>query len=263
MDNTMMKANKVVEMINARGIKAEVMVKNITGIEEIGICIGEGKGRPNVCPDFNTNNLEGLADDLIKVYEEHKDEGEKMGDIASRYGDFDYVKDNIIPCLVPNVAEDLVSKDYLDLKVMLRFSFPDVSASIAIKKDHLAMWGDVTEDDLFDIAMKNMKDKFIDESMVDILGLPPFMDDFMRVISTKNKLYGASALLYPELFEKYENARIIPSSIHELIVVTESGTTDAALVDMITEVNQSQVSPKERLSNHPYVFENGVIKGVA
>ena len=258
------KANKVAEIINARGIEAEVMVKNNNGVEQIGITVGDGTVRPTIYPDFTSNDIESIADHVIDIYSNNRNTPD-FSDVVEHFSEFDYVKKDIIPVLVNKVSDDLVSRDYIDLKVMYRFIIPDKSASIAIKKEHLNAWG-ITENDLFEIAKDNVKGKYADRDMSEIIPIPLPMPNVMRVVTlgTKTDNYGASALLFPELFEKYGNGvQILPSSIHELIVLTENNAETKSLCDIIQSVNATELDPKDILSDHPYTYEDGVMKGVA
>lgn len=90
----------------------------------------------------------------------------------------------------------------------------------------------------------------------------------MMVASNEMGTNGASVLLYPE-FQKWieetygDNAIIIPSSIHELIVVPEN---DACSVDELKElvmtVNGSMLSQDEILSDSVYRMSNHQIINV-
>lgn len=276
MTNTMIgNANKVVEMINARGIKAEIQTKSVNGVESIGITMGDGTVRPTIYPNLdNGMDLDKTVDDLIKTYEQHKDTTGLFTDVVENFGNFDAVKGNIIPCLVAKVADDLVSRDYLDLKVMYRYITADKQASVAIKKNHIDMWG-VTEEELFDIAKENARPTFINMSMMQMLSemsgipaedmLPGVIDDPMRVFTTQSRSWGASVLLFPEMFAYMGNdITILPSSVHEVIALANNnGIDNSSFISMITEINQTQVKPEEVLSNHPYVYTDGEIKEVA
>ena len=51
---------------------------------------------------------------------------------------------------------------------------------------------------------------------------------------------------------------ILPSSRHEVILVPpEMGKDYRDLEDMVHQVNESQVAPEDRLSDHVYHFEHG------
>jgi len=52
------------------------------------------------------------------------------------------------------------------------------------------------------------------------------------------------------------NLYIIPSSIHELLLLPDDGTVDRESLDqMVQEVNMNEVLPTERLSDHVYYYE--------
>jgi len=84
--------------------------------------------------------------------------------------------------------------------------------------------------------------------------------DQMYILSNNNKINGASTLLYPKLLHDFAvsinmNFYILPSSIHECILVPDKGTMDKqALKDMVEEVNCSQVAADEVLSNEVYFY---------
>lgn len=80
--------------------------------------------------------------------------------------------------------------------------------------------------------------------------------EFM-VLSNKSKIFGAGAILYEGMYEKLQEVMegdfvVIPSSVHEVILVkTEYGDIDA-LTNIIASVNESVVTPEEVLSDRPY-----------
>ena len=261
-NNVIEKANKVVEAIKLEGIGAETMIKENNGVEKIGITVGDGIVRPTLYPDFESNTVDEIVSYILDGYEEAKKDGAVFEDVANRFLDFEYVKSNIIPCVVRDAASDVVSRKYLDLYVVYRFIIPNHPASVLIRQKHIDSWG-VTEEDIYNIAKENAKDKYIDIDMSQIIGVEPGSP--LRVVMFKDtKSFGSSALLFPELFEKYGNGvKIIPSSIHELLVITEDTTMANELSNMIKEVNSTSVLPEEVLADHPYVYENGEIKAVS
>ena len=82
-------------------------------------------------------------------------------------------------------------------------------------------FSEYTEDDLFEIALKNTRKMMPDNFglLYEGVGIP------MYFVSSKQRDYGAACLLFPELFkiicEKngHNDLFIIPSSIHECIAV--------------------------------------------
>ena len=82
----------------------------------------------------------------------------------------------------------------------------------------------------------------------------------LYVLSTKNRLFGASCLLYPglmsDLASQFESGFfILPSSVHELLVLPDAGFfTRRDLECMVSEINTTQVERIDILSNHVYYY---------
>lgn len=78
--------------------------------------------------------------------------------------------------------------------------------------------------------------------------------------TTKVKVNGAAAILNDdirqEIAEKVGDFYMLPSSIHEtLIIPKDAGMEFKELEQMVQEVNQTQVAPGERLSDHVYEYD--------
>lgn len=83
----------------------------------------------------------------------------------------------------------------------------------------------------------------------------------MQILSNDSRVYGAACILYPgllsEIAEKEDaNLYLLPSSVHEVIIMPDSGREEPlALKSMIYEVNRTQLEPEEVLSDSLYYFE--------
>lgn len=83
----------------------------------------------------------------------------------------------------------------------------------------------------------------------------------MYILTNSNGINGASALLYPEVIENFSNAiksnvYILPSSIHEVILVPSQEEIDKSqLIQMVNEVNETQVAKEEVLSSSVYYYD--------
>lgn len=92
---------------------------------------------------------------------------------------------------------------------------------------------------------------------------PPIQEEMKNIfiITNKAKINGAAVLLYPnvlkELAEQLRSDKlyILPSSIHELIVLDECDSIEQ-LQQMVHHVNQSMVLETERLSDNVYIYDN-------
>ncbi|BCJ99945.1 hypothetical protein bsdcttw_29860 [Anaerocolumna chitinilytica] len=86
------------------------------------------------------------------------------------------------------------------------------------------------------------------------------LSESIYVITNDKGINGASCLLYQTavkyLADQIEaNLYILPSSIHEIIALRDNGNMDkAALRRMVAEVNSTQVTEEEFLSNNIYFY---------
>lgn len=83
----------------------------------------------------------------------------------------------------------------------------------------------------------------------------------MYILSNSSGMNGAGALLYPQVIEKFSNSiksnvYILPSSIHEVILVPFQEEIDKSqLIQMVNEVNETQVTKEEVLSSSVYYYD--------
>lgn len=82
----------------------------------------------------------------------------------------------------------------------------------------------------------------------------------MYVLSNHTRINGAACILYDGVLEKIAemlecNLFILPSSVHEVILIPEKGDEDyERLSEMVREVNETQLSPEEVLADHAYYY---------
>ena len=95
-----------------------------------------------------------------------------------------------------------------------------------------------------------------DREMTDMM-LPPD-DGRMWIVSNPSQFLGASSIIpaLPELKERFDDGFIVlPSSIHEVIVLTKGDEDEETLNEMVRDINAGVVAEEERLSDDIYVFE--------
>lgn len=81
----------------------------------------------------------------------------------------------------------------------------------------------------------------------------------MYVLTNTEKYNGATCITYPGVLkefarEKNSDLYVIPSSIHEAIIVVGTEWNKETINTIINEVNAKQVDPVEVLSDHVYIF---------
>ena len=145
----------------------------------------------------------------------------------------------------------------------------DTIGSIPINNYVLDKWG-VTIERVYKLALENTEKLFppsikglstviselspIDLSMDEMPQLPVF------VLTNMTGIEGASALLYKSTLDFLENSEeeyyILPSSVHEvLLAVKLDEMTIEQLKEMISEVNSTEVSNEEYLSDNVYYYD--------
>ncbi len=88
------------------------------------------------------------------------------------------------------------------------------------------------------------------------LGIPE-----MYVLTNEQEQYGASCLLYPNVLkdfacEKSCNFYILPSSVHEVILLGDYGCFDPKMMaQMVREINMTEVEDSEVLSDAVYYYD--------
>ena len=82
----------------------------------------------------------------------------------------------------------------------------------------------------------------------------------MKVLSNTRRIDGAVCILYPGVLESLAREEghdlyILPSSMHEVILLPDTGAPSAEeLKRMVREVNDTQVAPEEVLSGNVYRY---------
>ena len=85
-------------------------------------------------------------------------------------------------------------------------------------------------------------------------------DDVLYVLTNNSKTEGAGVIFYPDVADTIyrnmpENYYLIPSSVHEWLVVSKNRTDKESLEEMVRSVNESTVDPKEQLSDMVHEYD--------
>lgn len=98
------------------------------------------------------------------------------------------------------------------------------------------------------------------EQMLEAM-MPPMEDGKMYVLTNEQKTNGAAVILNEKVMDQISEKvggefYILPSSVHELLIVPrDAGMEVSELEKMVCEVNATQVSVEERLSDHVYAYD--------
>lgn len=242
----------------------------------------------SVCPNVYINGmydqykdgreLEEILYEIARIRQSH--EGPLDLDIAA-ITDWEQVKPKVLVKLVNSAqnAEYLQGKphtDIADLSALYYISLgssPDGNMTTVITDALLSQYG-ISVDELHQTAISNMGSKARFCSMFEVLtelmgeNAPNdeqmLSDNAMFVLSNDTKINGFSVFLCPEVMDDVAQKIgtdfiVLPSSIHEgLIVPRKPGMELDSLLSMVKEVNATQVSQEERVSDHVYLYDYNI-----
>ena len=197
------------------------------------------------------------------------------------FKDFGKVQNRICFRLVGQSGNEELLKDipyveFLDMAVCFFYAYKGKDlgeGSILIHNSHMRMW-ECSVADLMELAQQNTPALFpwrcctmeeVIREMIDrdrqeelLAGEVP-----MKVLSNRQRMNGAACLIYPEVLERLAeeyktDLYILPSSIHETILLADSGNErPGELKSMIVQVNRTQVAPEEVLTDSLYRYDRG------
>ena len=75
------------------------------------------------------------------------------------------------------------------------------------------------------------------------------------VVTNREKCYGAASIIAAkkELAKRFPDGYIVlPSSIHEVLIVSKDIGEGSELLNMVKEINATAVSPEDKLSDNVY-----------
>lgn len=169
------------------------------------------------------------------------------------------VRDRIVYKLIQRKTnEELLRqvpyREYLDLAVVFYVLLEGSifgTATLLVRNEHLRQWK-ATREEIDEAARKNTPRL--------LPGTIEQLAEYMYVLSNKKRNMGAAAMLYPDMMGEAqrmigENFYILPSSIHEVILIPEShGANRVQLEAMVEEINKTEVEPEDVLSDSVYYY---------
>ena len=262
----------------------EVIKNNDTKLHALTVSSPEGNVAPTIYleqyyGDYRDGHeFDEVMEEIAQVRINHE-VGRDMD--VTILSDYEKVKENIIPRLV-NLEQNkelLADRPYTvmdDLAVTYHVFLGEHEGgtmSAPVTNAMLSMYG-VDVATIHEQAVANLNEvtpsvfKSMGQVMMEMMGddfpaeLMPPDDGLMYVLSNKDKLHGASALLDEKMMQKVSERMngdfyILPSSVHETIIIPKNAEMDRETLEgMVRDVNATQVAPDERLSDHVYVYDS-------
>lgn len=215
-------------------------------------------------------DMETMVNDITKIIEEDKVTTDNS--IVDNLTNFEIVKNNIIYGLVnyeknKERLNGYIYETFLDLAKVyyVRIKLTDKSTGkVMIRKEMLRIWG-VNENIVKQCGEENTPEIYPVQCLC--LQQNPLGDETddegkpLKMISVSNVTMreGAGVMVYPDMMKKLAEKEqsdlfIIPSSVHEVLVVPYSDGEEETLLKMIKDVNSSCIDREEVLSDSLYVY---------
>lgn len=272
--------------IKGKYVIATVEPLNKNGVSVMGIVIK--KGEQNVAPCINCTSeqyekvmsgelsFSKYLDDLVSIYQDAEREMAQYTD-TEKYLNSEFVKANVFLSFVERER----NKEWL--KTVVHYPFADTNleliarvriknGSFVVKRGMLDIIG-ISEDELlFNARINTVANATCIpmSKLFDMLGAPVGIPDDvpMYVITNLDMCLGAASILNEDylksMYETFATSLfILPSSVHECIVVPNVAGSDAPaeeLLEMVRAVNQTSVEPQERLADSVYIYDGNTVK---
>lgn len=222
------------------------------------------------------SGIQQLATQIVLLYRNVRFKHSWEGDFLK---DYENIKGKIIYQLINREAnqellEEIPHIPYLDLAVIFCVLM-DIDntgnriATMQVRREHLQWWK-VEEEEIYKQAQCNTERLLPCEFMTMFAMVEELLDrqeresadkdEDMYVLTNMLRNGGAAALLYEERLEKIglffkENYYVLPSSVHEVIIIPESrALRREELCAIVTDINETQVPAEEILSNQVYYY---------
>ena len=242
----------------------------------VNACVISIPGRnfyPVIYPDLyfdkyrKGSTFEEIVENVLDVIRYTNEDTFNFDEIS----DYEKAKAHIVPRLVSfSGNEDMLERrafvPYLNLAVVFIYvisSKEDELVSFAINDEQVRTWG-VSRKKIFCDSIETSMKLFppLIESIKE--ALPLVRDEDFKpfyVLTNSRKQYGAACVLYDNVLSDFadeigESFYLIPSSVHEMLLIPESFNIDVReMKQMLIEVNDSVLKPEEVLSDRVYFFD--------
>lgn len=194
------------------------------------------------------------------------------------FGNYEVMKKHLMIQVV-NTADNasrlasIPHREVEDLSIIYRFILDagiDTEASVLLTNDLIANYN-ITEEQLYNDAMANSPVRFpatfgsIGSVLAGLTGCDPdfFEGDHVPlfVLSCNQGVNGAGAVFYPGLLaeisaELGKDFYILPSSVHEVLILPDTGDIDVEHTkELVASINQAELPIADKLSDNVYHYE--------
>lgn len=135
---------------------------------------------------------------------------------------------------------------------------------IVLRNMDMERWG-MTGEQLYADALENCPRMLppVFRTLSDVLNvLQPAGEGELYLLTNEAALYGAAVILYPGILQEAADYLgsdyfVLPSSVHEMILLPDQGEDPESLLQIVTDINHTQVAEEEILMDAVYKYSAG------
>ncbi len=236
-------------------------------------------------------SIEAIVKKVEEMYRRAADNTSEMYKISKMMEDYESVREKLMIRVVnyernQEFLNSVPHKKVQDLGlifIVLLSEISDTIASITVNNSIMESWG-ISLEEMTEQALKNhiRMLPFVCRPLVDHMvalrekdlefkggetetGCGIICEEYdaqylLYIVTNRINLYAAAVLAYPDILERLGEEFggdyiIIPSSVHEILCVKDSGDKDyEELLEMLNEVNSYAVEREEVLSDSIYIY---------
>lgn len=269
---------EVVEKVNVGQVEKLEVKNNFTEDLSLSLSINT----KDLFEDYNKNkDIESIADKICLLFEDEftkniKKNVETLNSLA-----FDVLSDKIIPTAInyeqnKNLLKDIPHIRIADLAVIFRIAVSDDQDEVGTTILNNQMWERIKEKNNISLEdLLNVSNPYTDYGFMAIDAMIMFSLDLSKeipssidipiVLTNQKKMFGSSAIanekLLKSIYDKIGKFVILPSSIHELLIISSSinDIDDSKQLDelrtMVHDVNKRAVDLPDILSYNIYIYD--------
>lgn len=263
-----------------------VLKNNGCGLDGLTIMEKEDGGSPTIyLNDYYVQykagrQPEAIVREILQMYEINKN---KTDYLSEDFENFAFIREKVVYRVINYEAnrellEDIPYRRFLDLAVVyycLVEKGEEGNATALIHNSHMKLWN-VTENEIAEIAEKNTPKllpahiMYLDSVLSSgsapeeytSKNLPDSKDiqDYMYVLTNDCGIHGAACMMYDGVLERFarhfkSNVVIIPSSIHEVLLIPWNDQPDIAQLNaLVREINDTVLDREEMLASNVYIY---------
>jgi hypothetical protein len=263
-----MKRNEIIAEINNRGFVAQATTAIKNGIEKEAISIrqhSDDKVAVNLYPADFVGSATEIAEEMIAIYQRSNCDFD-----LSVFSDKEYILSHVRLGLQATGTEEIIKRpsnfEGLEEYLYISGNRGEEHFSVKLKKEMLVK-ADVALNIAWSMAEKNSHEETTIQPLMSLVANMVGEENICNelapiyVVSNKSNYRGASAIADRRALKQLaDNIGIhefvlLPSSIHECIIVPKTKDTDMKMFEnMVNEVNSTVVSPEDKLIDRVYTL---------